>query len=111
MTSRLEDLYEHSSKGAPEPSSVPATASTAGPAAVTTPGLPPAPAQTLAIEDPPSVVAYHEQVLKGRVQPFVKLTGEFPNASIVEQVRGIAFVVQDLLIMQAIPRCTIGKAR
>lgn len=110
MTSRLEDLYEHSSK-APEPSSVPATATVAAPAAVTTPGPPPAPVQTQAIEDPPSVVAYHEQVLRGRVQPFVKLTGEFPNTSIVEQVRGITFVVDDLLIMQAIPRRTIGKAR
>lgn len=92
VTSRLEDLYEHSSKGAPEPSSVPATASTAAPAAVTVPGPPPAPVQTQAINDPPSVVAFHEQVLKGRVEPFVKLTGEFPNTSIVEQVRGIALL-------------------
>jgi len=66
---------------------VPATATTAAPAAVTAPGPPPAPVQTQAIEDPPSVVAYHEQVLKGRVQPFVKLTGEFSNTSIVEQAK------------------------
>jgi adenylyl cyclase-associated protein len=88
----LEDLYEHSSKGAPEPSGVSATASTAAPAAVTAPGPPLAPVQTQAIEDPPSVVAYHEQVLKGRVQPFVKLTEVFPNTSIVEQVCVIALL-------------------
>ena len=89
MTSRLEDLYEHSGKGAPQPSSLPATASTAASVPVTTPVPPSAAIQTKVIADPPSVVAYDEQILKGRVQPFVELTGTFPNASVVEQVRSI----------------------
>ncbi|KAH9967952.1 cyclase-associated protein [Russula dissimulans] len=84
VTSRLEDLYEHSSKGAPQSSGVPALASSAASAAVTA-SVPPAPAPTKIIEDPPSVVAYTEQILKGRVQPFVKLTEAFPNTLIVEQ--------------------------
>jgi adenylyl cyclase-associated protein len=83
VTSRLEDLYEHAGKSAPQPSS------TAAPAAATAPVSPHAIIQTQVIEEPPSVVAYHEQVLKGRVQPFVKLTGTFPNTSVVEQVRSI----------------------
>lgn len=82
VTSRLEDLYEHSGKGAPPSSSVPAPA-------VTAPVPPSAPVQTRVTEDPRSVVAYYDQIVKGRVQPFVKLTEAFPNASIVEQVRNI----------------------
>jgi adenylyl cyclase-associated protein len=89
VTSRLEDLYENSSKGAPQLSSLPSTASTAVPAAVTDSVPPSATVQTKVIADPPSVVAYEEQILKGRVEPFVKLTGTFPNASVVEQVRSI----------------------
>ncbi|KAF8479017.1 adenylate cyclase associated N terminal-domain-containing protein [Russula ochroleuca] len=86
VTSRLEDLYEHSGKGAPQSSSVPTPASTTTPVAAT--AVPqPAPARTQVTVDPPSVVAYYEQVLKGRVQPFVELTGSFTNSSIVEQAK------------------------
>ena len=86
VTSRLEDLYEHSGNGAPPSSSVPT------PAATTTPVPPSAPVQTQVTEDPRSVVAFYEQILKGRVQPFVKLTEAFPNASVVEQVRSVPVV-------------------
>ncbi|KAI0290512.1 adenylate cyclase associated N terminal-domain-containing protein [Russula brevipes] len=67
VTSRLEDLYEHSDKGVQQPSSVP-PANTAVPAPVAAPAPPPAPVQTRAIEDPPSVIAYNEQILKGRAK-------------------------------------------
>lgn len=87
VTSRLEDLYEHSGKGAPPSSSVPTPASTTTTAATTAPVPPPAPVQTQVTEDPRSVVAYYEQILKGRVQPFVKLTEGFPNASVIEQAK------------------------
>jgi len=83
VTSRLEDLYEHSSKGAPQSSGGPALAGLGAPSAIT--GLVRSP--TKIIEDPPSVVAFTEQVLKGRVQPFVKLTEAFPNALVVEQAK------------------------
>ncbi|KAI0253872.1 cyclase-associated protein [Lactifluus subvellereus] len=87
VTSRLEDLYEHSDKGVPQSSNASAPTSTAAPTAVTAPLPPPAPVQVQLIEDPPSVVAYDEQILKGRVQPFVKLTETFPIASLVEQAK------------------------
>jgi adenylyl cyclase-associated protein len=83
VTSRLEDLYEHSGNGVPQ-SSAPTSAAT--PAAVATLLPPPASVQVQVIEDPPSVVAYDEQILKGKVQPFVRLTEAFPIASLVEQV-------------------------
>ncbi|KAI0003341.1 cyclase-associated protein [Russula compacta] len=86
VTSRLEDLHEHSSKGVPQSSSVPASASIAVPAAVAA-SLPPSTPVHQVIDDPPSVVAYNEQILKGRVQPFVKLAGTFPNPSVVEQAK------------------------
>ncbi|KAF8497163.1 adenylate cyclase associated N terminal-domain-containing protein [Russula emetica] len=89
VTSRLEDLHEHSGKGAPSSSSVPTPASTTTPAATTAPVPPSAPVQTQVTEEPRSVVAYYEQVLKGRVQPFVKLTEAFPNASVVEQAKHV----------------------
>jgi adenylyl cyclase-associated protein len=54
--------------------------------------VPSAAVQTQVIETPRSVVAYHEQILKGRVQPFVKLTEAFPNASVIEQVRSACYV-------------------
>ncbi|KAI0274390.1 adenylate cyclase associated N terminal-domain-containing protein [Russula aff. rugulosa BPL654] len=72
VTSRLEDIYERSDKGALSSSSVPTPATAA---------------LTQVTEDPRSVVAYYEQILKGRVQPFVKLTEEFPNASVIEQAK------------------------
>ncbi|KAH9998998.1 adenylate cyclase associated C terminal-domain-containing protein [Russula vinacea] len=87
VTSRLEDLYEHSGKGAPQSSSAPTPASTITSAAVTAPVPQPAPVRNQVTVDPPSVVAYYEQILKGRVQPFVELTGSFTNSSIVEQAK------------------------
>jgi adenylyl cyclase-associated protein len=86
VTSRLEDLYEHSDKGVPQSSNASAPTSIAAPTDVAALLPPPAPVHVQVIEDPPSVVAYDEQILKGRVQPFVKLTETFPIASLVEQV-------------------------
>ncbi|KAI9511312.1 adenylate cyclase associated N terminal-domain-containing protein [Russula earlei] len=87
VTSRLEDLYEHTGKGAPQSSNLLAPTSSVVATAVAAPVPLPAPVPTQVIEDPPSVVAYVEQILKGRVQPFVKLTGTFPNTSVVEQAK------------------------
>ncbi|KAF8267843.1 adenylate cyclase associated N terminal-domain-containing protein [Lactarius quietus] len=77
VTSRLEDLYEHNGNGASQPSNVSTSASAIAGASV----------QAQVIEDPPSVTAYNEQVLKGKVQPFVRLTEKFPIASVVDQAK------------------------
>ncbi|KAI0303480.1 cyclase-associated protein [Multifurca ochricompacta] len=87
VTSRLEDLYEHSGKGTLQSSNASASASTSAtaPATSVTPLPPPDHVQAQVIEDPPSVVAYYEQILKGKVQPFVKLTETLAIPSVVEQ--------------------------
>jgi adenylyl cyclase-associated protein len=85
VTSRLEDLYEHSDKSVPQPSNTSTPTAAPAPAA-------PAPVQVQVFEDLPSVVAYDEQILKGKVQPFVKLTEKFSIASLVEQVSTCSFV-------------------
>jgi hypothetical protein len=70
----------HSGKGTPPSSSVPAPAPDA-------PIPPSAPVKTQVTEDPRSVVAYYDEILKGRERLFVKLTEEFSKASVIEQVR------------------------
>ncbi|KAH9056661.1 adenylate cyclase associated N terminal-domain-containing protein [Lactarius vividus] len=84
VTSRLEDLYDHTGNGASQPSNVSTSTSTVTTVS-TFPLPPPAPVQAQLIEDPPSVTAYDEQILKGKVQPFVKLAEKFAIASVVEQ--------------------------
>jgi adenylyl cyclase-associated protein len=99
VTSRLEDLYEHSDKGVPQPSNT----STPAPTAIAAAVPPPAPAQVQVTEDLPSVVAYDEQILKGKVQPFVKLTEKFTIASLVEQV-------STYCLLSAMPDCASNPA-
>lgn len=82
ITSRLEDLYEHT--GTSQPLDVPHQIAAAVSLA---PLPPPPPLQAQVIEDPPSVTAYDEQILKGKVQPFVKLTEKFAIASVTEQAK------------------------
>ncbi|KAI0050050.1 hypothetical protein FA95DRAFT_1677076 [Auriscalpium vulgare] len=94
VTSRLEDLYEHS--GASSGKLNPAlcrkyelnlhAGAAAAPASRTLP--PPAPAvKAEAVEDPPNVIAFDEQILKAKVQPFVKLTESFAHESVVQQAK------------------------
>ena len=65
---------------------------------------PPASVQVQVIEDPASVTAYNEQILKGKVQPFVKLTEKFAVASVVEQVGRFALLcVQRLTVLAILP--------
>ncbi|KAI0060797.1 hypothetical protein BV25DRAFT_1953761 [Artomyces pyxidatus] len=88
VTSRLEDLYEHSGKPVPNIVDEPdpnANARAAAAAAARAP--PPAPAQAQVVEDPPSVIAFDEQILKGKVQPFVQLTESFAPPFLVEQTK------------------------
>ncbi|KAI9446820.1 adenylate cyclase associated N terminal-domain-containing protein [Lactarius indigo] len=87
VTSRLEDLYDHTGNGASQPSNVSTSTSTVTAAVSLSPLPPPAPVQVQVIEDPPSVTAYDEQILKGKVQPFVKLAEKFAIASVVEQAK------------------------
>ncbi len=91
VTSRLEDLFdEQTGNGASQPLNVSRTiAASVSPSLL----LLAAPVQAQVIEDPPSVTAYDEQILKGKVQPFVRLTEKLAIASIVEQVGRFAFVV------------------
>jgi adenylyl cyclase-associated protein len=113
VTSRLEDLYDRDSKyagnGASQPSNV-STSTITVPAAVSPYLLlPPAPVQAQVIEDPPSVTAYDEQILKGRVQPFVELTEKLAIASVVEQVGRFPFVVSaQRLTAQVLSPCRPG---
>jgi adenylyl cyclase-associated protein len=95
VTSRLEDLYEHSDKGIPQPSNTSTPTSAPAPAVIAAAVPPPALLQVQVTEDPPSVVAYDEQILKGKVQPFVKLTEKFTIASLVEQVSTYFFAVHN----------------
>ncbi|KAH9038989.1 adenylate cyclase associated N terminal-domain-containing protein [Lactarius pseudohatsudake] len=87
VTSRLEDLYDHTGNGASQPSNVSTSTSTVAAASSPSPLPPPAPVQAQVIEDPLSVTAYDEQILKGKVQPFVKLGEKFAIASVVEQAK------------------------
>lgn len=87
VTSRLEDLVENGGNGASQPSDVPTSTGTITAAASSSPLPPPAPVRAQVIEDPASVIAYNEQILKGKVQPFVQLTEKFAIASVVEQAK------------------------
>ncbi|KAI0259950.1 adenylate cyclase associated N terminal-domain-containing protein [Gloeopeniophorella convolvens] len=88
VTSRLEDLFEHSPQGSllvPDAGAPPSAVGT--PAAPPAPLPPPAPVQVQVIDDPPSVVAFDERILQGKIQPFVKLTEAFAAPSVVEQTK------------------------
>jgi adenylyl cyclase-associated protein len=97
VTARLEDLIEHAGVGASQLST--STSTIAG-AVSPSPFSPPAPAKVQVIEDPASVTAYNEQILKGKVQPFVKLTEKFAAASVVEQVGIFALLCAQRLTAQ-----------
>ncbi|KAN0127539.1 Adenylate cyclase associated (CAP) N terminal domain containing protein [Lactarius tabidus] len=84
VTSRLEDLVEHSGNDASQPSNVSTSTSTVAAAVSSSPLPPPPPVQAQVFEDPASVKAYNEQILKGKVQPFVELTEKFAIGSVVE---------------------------
>ena len=97
VTARLEDLIEHAGVGASQLST-----STSTIAGTVSPSLlpPPAPVRVQVIDDPASVTAYNEQILKGKVQPFVKLTEKFAVASVVEQVGRFALLCAQRLTTQ-----------
>lgn len=61
--------------------------------------------QAQVIEDPASVTAYNEQILEGKVQPFVKLTEKFAIASVVEQVGRSVLLCGQRLTPQVILSC------
>lgn len=48
---------------------------------------PAAPAPIIPTETPESVVAYDEQIIEGKVKPWVELTKSFAVASVIDQVR------------------------
>ncbi len=89
-TSRLEDLASlattylpPSAQGAVSAITSPASAN-AEPTPVPPPG---AAAQAAPAETPRSVVAFDEQVIEGKLKPFVELTKSFASQSVIEQVR------------------------
>ena len=91
-TSRLEDLASlattylpPSAQGAASAITSPASANAEQPTPVPPP--PPPPAAAAPAQDPRSVVAFDEQIIDGKLKPFVELTKSFASPSVIEQVR------------------------
>ena len=83
-TSRLEDLADEQSRRSGRAVSDTSSSSFAAPAP---PHPPPAP-EPVAVpaEDPPSVTAYDELVIDGKLKTFVELTQGLGSEALVEQV-------------------------
>ena len=120
-TSRLEDLASLATSYLPPSAqgaaAAPAVTSSSSTNTVPTPVPPPAPhvqaaAPTHAApaETPRSVVAFDEQVIDGKLKPFVELTKSFASASVVEQVRLIALSISDTY-SRGILACTVARGR
>ena len=96
-TSRLEDLASLATSYLPP--SAQAAASTVNPASsanaepTPVPPPPPPPPTTIAppAEDPKSVVAFDEQIIEGKLKPFVELTKGFSCQALVDQVRPMSY--------------------
>ncbi|KAI0695433.1 adenylate cyclase associated N terminal-domain-containing protein [Cerioporus squamosus] len=103
-TSRLEDLASlatsylpPSAQGAASTITSPASAN-AEPTPVPPPPPPPpgAVAPAAPAQDPRSVVAFDEQVIEGKLKPFVELTKSFASPSVIEQVGLVEQEFKDL---------------
>ncbi|KAI9056890.1 hypothetical protein FKP32DRAFT_1585029 [Trametes sanguinea] len=101
-TSRLEDLAGLATSYLP-PAAQAAVASTAPSASVNAeprPVPPPAPHAPAPVavpaETPKSVVAFDEQIIEGKLKPFVELTKSFAIPSVVEQVSLVEQEFKDL---------------
>ncbi|RPD59148.1 cyclase-associated protein [Lentinus tigrinus ALCF2SS1-7] len=102
-TSRLEDLaalgttyLPLSAQGAASAITSPASANAEQPTPVPPPPPPPAAAAAVPAEDPRSVVAFDEQVIEGKLKPFVELTKGFASPSVIEQVGLVEQEFKDL---------------
>ncbi|KAJ6546527.1 adenylate cyclase associated N terminal-domain-containing protein [Mycena vulgaris] len=86
-TSRIEDLAIAQSLAGPQ-SAAPKddSRSTSYAAPPAPPPPPPPPAAPAALEVPPSVVAFDELVIDGKLKPFLQLTRSFAGQSVVEIV-------------------------
>ncbi|KAK7014992.1 C-CAP/cofactor C-like domain-containing protein [Favolaschia claudopus] len=82
-TSRIEDFALAQSQNAPSP---PKDASQYAAAPPPPPPPPPPPAAPTAQEVPPSVVAFDELVIDGKLKPFLQLTRSFAGQSVIEIV-------------------------
>ncbi|KAJ7694213.1 adenylate cyclase associated N terminal-domain-containing protein [Mycena rosella] len=86
-TSRIEDLAIAQSLGAPQPAAPhDDSRSTSYAAPPPPPPPPPPPAVPAALEVPPSVIAFDELVIDGKLKPFLQLTRSFAGQSLVEIV-------------------------
>lgn len=87
-TSRLEDLADEQSRRSGRAVSDTSSSSFAPAPAPPAPPPPPPPPELLAAaaEDPPSVTAYDELVIDGKLKTFVELTQGLGSEALVEQV-------------------------
>ncbi|KAL1947333.1 hypothetical protein VTO73DRAFT_14294 [Trametes versicolor] len=104
-TSRLEDLASLATSYLPPTAqSAAGTSSNSSANAEPTPVPPPAPhapapaapAPIIPTETPESVVAYDEQILEGKVKPWVELTKSFAVASVIDQALLVEQEFKDL---------------
>ncbi|KAI0747648.1 adenylate cyclase associated N terminal-domain-containing protein [Daedaleopsis nitida] len=99
-TSRLEDLASLASSYLP-PTAQAAASTVTSPASANTeptpvPPPPPPPQAAPPADNPRSVVAFDDQILEGKVKPFVELTKSFASPSVIEVVGLVEQEFKDL---------------
>lgn len=89
-TSRLEDLAALGQNAVPQASGgttiISAQSSEPTPVPPPPPPPPPPAAAEVPAELPRSVVVFDEQVIEGKLKPWVQLTGSFASQSVIDQV-------------------------